>query len=114
MFNRRHPFVDRSTGASIENWIKVLNKAASKYEKDTMYIFGHAAEGYEVTGTKDDLAKFGEYLEKLLDFARKEAKAGTTKEDFIKNTVIPGVTEWKGDGIQRPLTAAFEEVTAKG
>ncbi len=112
MFNRRHPFVDRSAGANIESWIKVLNKAADKYEKDTLYIFGHAAEGYEVTGTRDDLYKFREYLERLMDFARKEVAAGTTKEIFIKNTAIPGVTEWKGDGIERPLTAAFEEISA--
>jgi glyoxylase-like metal-dependent hydrolase (beta-lactamase superfamily II) len=112
MFNRRHPFVDRSAGASIQNWIEVLNKAATKYEKDTLYIFGHAAEGYEVTGSKEDVVKFREYLQRLLDFARKEVAAGTTKEIFIKNTAIPGVTGWKGDGMERPLTAAFEEITA--
>ena len=113
MFNRRHPFVDRAAGANIENWIKVLNKAADKYEKDTMYIFGHAAEGYEVTGSNKDLYAFRDYLQRVLDFARSEAAKGTTKEVFIKNTMIPGVTEWKGDGIERPLTAAFEEVTSK-
>lgn len=112
MFNRRHPFIDRSTGASIQNWVEVLQKGASLYEKDTVYIFGHAAEGYEVTGSREDLLKFGTYLQRLLDFARKEVAAGTAKEVFIKNTMIPGVTEWKGDGIERPLTAAFDEVMA--
>jgi len=112
MFNRRHPFIDRTAGANIESWIKVLDKAADKYERDTLYIFGHAAEGSEVTGSKDDLMKFKEYLQRLMDFARKEVAAGTTKEAFIKNTAIPGVTEWRGDGIERPLTAAFEEVTS--
>lgn len=110
MFNRRHPFVDRSAGANIENWIKILNKAAAKYEKDTLYIFGHAAEGHEVTGNSKDLMAFRDYLQRVLDFARSEAAKGTTKEAFIKNKIIPGVTEWKGDGIERPLTAAFEEV----
>jgi glyoxylase-like metal-dependent hydrolase (beta-lactamase superfamily II) len=112
MFNRRHPFIDRSAGASIQNWVEVLSVAASRYEKDTMYIFGHAAEGSEITGSKDDLSKFREYLQRLLEFAQKEVAAGTTKEVFIKNTAIPGVTQWKGDGIERPLTAAFEEVVA--
>jgi glyoxylase-like metal-dependent hydrolase (beta-lactamase superfamily II) len=112
MFNLRHPFVDRSAGASISNWIKVLDKTADKFDRDTMYIFGHAAEGHDVTGTRDDLMKFKEYLQRVLDFASQEIRAGRSKEEFIKNTTIPGVTEWKGDGIERPLTAAYEELTA--
>lgn len=112
LFNRRHPFIDRTAGASIRNWIQVLDKIANKFERDTTYIFGHAAEGYEVTGVREDLYKFKEYLERLLDFAQAEVKAGRTKEDFLKNKEIPGVTEWKGDGIERPLTAAYEEVTS--
>jgi hypothetical protein len=48
-----------------------------------------------------------------LKFAEAEVKKGVSKEDFIKNTGITGVTEWTGDGIQRPLTAAYEEVTEK-
>ncbi len=112
LFNRRHPFIDRTAGASIENWITVLDKAARKYESDTLYIFGHAGEGYDVTGSRADLGAFKDYLQRLLDFAQKESKSGVTKEAFLKNTSIPGVTEWKGDGIERPLTAAFEEVTS--
>jgi hypothetical protein len=46
----------------MQNWMQVLDQAARKFEKDTVYIFGHAAEGYEVTGTKDDLMKFRDYL----------------------------------------------------
>ena len=44
-------------------------------------------------------------------FAEAEIKRGVSKETFIKNTEIPGNTEWKGDGIERPLTAAYEELT---
>jgi len=46
-----------------------------------------------------------------LAFAEKEIKAGKSKEECIKNTAIPGVTEFPADGIQRPLTAAYEELT---
>jgi glyoxylase-like metal-dependent hydrolase (beta-lactamase superfamily II) len=111
MFNRRHPFVDRSAGANITNWISVLEKASKKYGKDTMYIFGHANTGFSETGTADDLLKFRDYLQKVLDFAQQEIKVGKTKEEFIKNISIPGVTEWTGQGIERPLTAAYEELT---
>ena len=112
-FNRRHPFVDRAAGANIKNWIEVLNKTWNKFDSKTKYIFGHAAEGYEVTGTADDLKKFADYLDAVLKFAESEIKAGKSKEDFLKNTSIPDVTEWKGDGINRPLQAAYEELTAK-
>jgi cyclase len=113
LFNRRHPFIDRSSGASIANWILLLQKAQRQFNKKTTYVFGHAAEGFEVTGKVDDLKAFADYLTKLLVFAETEIKAGKTKEEFAKNTAIPGVTEWKGDGVARPLTAAFEEITAK-
>ena len=113
MFNKRHPFVDRTAGANITNWILVLEKTIKKYKKDTLFIFGHALNPGEETGTVDDLKKFQDYLAKVLIFAAKEIKAGKTKEEFIMNTSIPGVTEWTGQGIERPLTAAYEELAAK-
>ncbi|MEO6070412.1 MAG: MBL fold metallo-hydrolase [Chitinophagaceae bacterium] len=113
MFNKRHPFVDRTAGANITNWILVLEKTIKKYKKDTLFIFGHALNPGEETGTVDDLKKFQDYLAKVLIFAAKEIKAGKTKEEFIMNTSIPGVTEWAGQGIERPLTAAYEELAAK-
>lgn len=112
MFNRRHPFIDRSAGASIKSWINVLDKSVSTFDKKTQFIFGHAADGYEVTGTQEDLKAFKDYFEKLLAFTESEIKAGKSKDDFIKNTAIPGVTEWKPDGINRSLQAAYEELTA--
>lgn len=113
VFNRRHPFVDRSAGASMKSWIEVLDKAVKKFDSKTLYIYGHALDGYDVTGSADDLKKFSDYLGHVLQFAESEIKAGKTKEEFLKNTEIPGNTEWKGDGIQRPLQAAYEELTAK-
>lgn len=113
LFNRRHPFVDRSAGANMNSWIKVLDKAVDTFDKKTMYVYGHSGSGYEVTGTSDDLKKFGDYLGRVLKFAEDEIKAGKTKEEILKNTALPGETEWKGDGFQRPLQAAYEELTAK-
>ncbi len=113
MFNKRHPFVDRSAGANISSWIKVLEKIIKKSEKGTVFIFGHALNAGEETGTAEDLKKFQDYLGKVLAFAESSIKSGVSKEEFIKNTSIPGVTEWSGQGIDRPLTAAYEELTAK-
>jgi glyoxylase-like metal-dependent hydrolase (beta-lactamase superfamily II) len=113
MFNRRHPVIDRSAGASIRNWATVLGKTTSTFDNDTVFVFGHAADPEKITGNKEDMKAFQNYLEKLIAFAETEFKAGKTKEAFIKNTAIPGETEWKGDGIARALTAAYEEVSSK-
>jgi cyclase len=113
VFNRRHPYIDRSAGANIKSWMEVLDKALNKFDNDTQYIFGHAGTGYEVTGKADELNKFRDYLGNVLKFVEGEIKAGKTKDEILKNKIIPGGEEWKTDGIERPLTAAYEELTSK-
>ncbi len=115
MFNRRFPFIDKSSGASIQNWIKALGKAQKTFDKDTIYVFGHAAEGSPVTGTSADLKAMQNYLKMLLKYAKKEIKAGKTKEQFMaaKLEFIPGAPEWKGQGIERSLSAVWEELVDK-
>ena len=114
VFNRRHPFVDRTAGANISNWIKVLDKAVVTFGDKTVFVCGHALDGYDIVINKDDIKAFRNYLSKLLSFVKDEIKAGKTKEEILKATTIPGVPEWKGDGIERPLTAAYDELTVTG
>ena len=113
IFNRRHPFVDRGAGANMKNWMQVLDKALNKFDKETIYVFGHAGPGYKVTGTADELNKFRDYIGNVLKLVESQIKAGKTKDEILKSTIIPGGEEWKTDGIQRPLTAAWEELTMK-
>ena len=96
LFNRRHPFVDRPGGANMKNWMTVMDKALNKFDKETMYVFGHAGPGYKVTGTADELNKFRDYLGNVLKFVEGEIKIGKTKEEILKATIIPGCEEWKG------------------
>jgi glyoxylase-like metal-dependent hydrolase (beta-lactamase superfamily II) len=112
VFNRRHPFVDRGAGASMKSWVTVLNKAIEKFDKKTVFVFGHAGDGYEVTGKQEDLASFRDYIGNALKLVEDGIKAGKTKEEILKATEVPGSPEWKGDGIQRPLGAAYDELTA--
>lgn len=112
LFNRMHPYIDRSAGASIVNWIQVLQKTLKTFDKDTQFIFGHATDPEKVTGSKEDLVAFEVYLQKLLDFVSSEIKAGTSKEAILKNKDIPGLN-WKAPGAERSLTAAYEELTSK-
>jgi cyclase len=112
VFNRRWAFIDRSAGASIKSWINVLDKALNTYDNETVFIFGHAFDPEKVTGNKEDLKAMQDYLAKLLDFVGKEIKSGKSKDEILKEKAIPGVTEWQGDGIERGLTAAYEELTS--
>ena len=112
VFNRRHPFVDRSAGANMKSWISVLDQTQKKLDKKTKYVFGHSGNGFDITGTHEDLQKFSEYLSQVLAFTEKEIKAGKSKEEFLKTTSLPFDTEWKGDGLERPLGAAYDELTS--
>ena len=113
MFNRRHPYVDKNAGANMANWIAIMDKAHNTFNKKTKFVCGHAADGYDIIVNRDDLTLFGDYLGKVLQFTEGEIKAGKTKEEILKTASIPGITEWKGDGLERPLGAAYQELTSK-
>jgi len=113
VFNRRHPFIDKDAGADIANWMKLLEKTTTTFNAGTTYVCGHARTGFEVVLTSADLLAFRDYLGNVLKFTEGEIKAGKTKEEILKSTAIPGSPEWQGDGIERPLTAAYTELTSK-
>ncbi|MEO6540155.1 MAG: MBL fold metallo-hydrolase, partial [Ferruginibacter sp.] len=81
VFNRRHPYIDKTAGADIANWIILLDKAITTFDKDTQFICGHAGTGYEVLIKADDLKAFGHYLGNVLKFTESEIRAGKTKEE---------------------------------
>jgi cyclase len=113
VFNRRHPYIDKTSGANIANWMILLDKAISTFDRDTQFVCGHAAAGYDVLIKAEDLKAFGNYLGNLLKFTESEIRAGKTKEEILKAKEIPGSPEWKGDGIERPLSAAYTELAVK-
>ena len=112
VFNRRYAFVDRSAGANISSWIEVLEKSKNTFDNGTMFVFGHAFDPEQVTGNKNDLTAMQNYLSKLLRFVDKEIRSGKSKEEIMKEKSIPGLKEWRGDGIERGLQAAYDELTA--
>ncbi len=110
LFNRRHPFVDRSAGASVKSWIKVLESASNSFENDVKFVFGHAAEGYDVVGDKKDLAAFKEYLEKAYSFVNKKIIEGVELEKIKAIKEFDFKSTWGGDGISRILSALVDEI----
>jgi len=110
VFNRMHPFIDRPAGASIANWIKVLENTVADHRNDTTYIFGHGSQKFGVIGTRADLLYMRDYLTALLEFVRGEIGAGKPKDVIVKITdPLKGFPD-HGPLIERVLTAAHEEL----
>jgi cyclase len=112
MFNRRQPVVDPPAGASLKNWVSVLEKAAADHANDTVYIFGHAGMNQPVTGSRADLMVFRDFLTALLTFVQGEIKSGKTKEQIVAiQTPLPGFDSHGALGAA-VLTAAYDELTS--
>ncbi|MBO3699869.1 MBL fold metallo-hydrolase [Roseivirga sp. E12] len=109
LFNRRAPFVDKSAGANMTNWQVVMEKGYKAFDKDTQFVFGHSGNGFGITGTREDLKAFQNYLGKVMEFVKKGQVAGKTKEELANATEIPGAPEWKGRQT-RPVNAAWTEL----
>jgi cyclase len=111
VFNRRYPYIDKGAGASIKNWIDILNRANRHYDDDTIFVCGHSANGHDTVFNKDDISAFADYLTKLLNFVDGELQSGKSEAEILKASEIPGAPEWKGNGIERSLSAAITEIS---
>lgn len=112
VFNRRFPYIDMGAGASIKNWIKVHDQILAQFDNETLFIVGHAGQGYDVVVKKEDIKAFQNYLTKLLELGEKSIASGKTKEQVVAEyKFIPGAEEWKGDGIGRSIDAVYYELT---
>lgn len=113
MFNRAHPVIDRANGASIAGWIGVLERVAKELPADTIYIFGHAGQKFEVTGSRDALRHHANYLAALLEYVRGQVKAGKSRDEIVASKdVITGFEDY-GPLVPRPLGPAYDEVAAR-
>lgn len=110
VFNRRFPYIDKGAGASIENWINILDRTQRHYDDDTIFVCGHSANGHDIVINKDDISAFSDYLGQVLTFVDGELKSGKSEDEIMEATTIPGAPEWKGKGIGRSLSAAIAEI----
>jgi len=111
VFNRMYPFIDNSAGASAKHWPVTLEQATKKFDKNTIFVFGHAADPQKVIGNMDDVKAMQNFMEKLEAYVADGVKAGKSLDDLKKATSVPGVSDWQGDGIQRGIQSAYEELT---
>lgn len=96
LFNRRVPYIDKSSGANVANWMEVMEKGYKTFDDDTLFVFGHSGNGFEITGTREDLMAFRNYLGKVMEFVKAGKVAGKSKEELAKAEEVPGASEWKG------------------
>ena len=114
VFNHTYPYMDRPAGCTAGGSIKVLEKAASVFDKDTKFICGHADTDDNVTFSIDGLNVMRDYFSVLLEFVGKEIKSGKTLTELQKVAGVPGfenLTErWEG-AKNMNLKAAYEELS---
>jgi cyclase len=119
MFNRRHPVVDRPAGALMKNHIVVLEAVMKEHANDTQYIFGHsgmqaapATGQFPLTGTRQDLMYFRDYLTALLAYVQSEIKAGKSRDEVTAVRTPLKDFESHGNLNATILGAAYDELTA--
>jgi len=116
LFRRLHPRVDGPAGASVVNWISILEKMAGTHGGDTAFIFGHGKDGV-VLGKVDDVKFFRNYLTAALDEVRAGIKAGRSKEEIAKAPSLKGFEDVSQVnpriGLPGVLESAYDELTKK-
>jgi cyclase len=92
VFNRIPPFVDRAAGASIRNWIGVLERIAVEH-RDATFIFGHGRND-AVTGTVADVTGFRDYLAAVLEYVQTGVAAGRSQQEIAAIATLPGFPDY--------------------
>lgn len=115
LFNRIYPVIDRVGGASIRNWIVILEKVAREYPADAIYVFGHCGAKFSPSGRREELLVFRDYLSALLEHVQAQIAAGKSKEEISTLENFPGFTDFHQKLPNRlggNLGVAYDELTA--
>ncbi|MDT0632774.1 MBL fold metallo-hydrolase [Rubrivirga litoralis] len=93
VFNRRQPFIDAGAGASVAGWIDVLEATHGAFSDDTVFVFGHAGEGYPVTGGRSELLVMRDFLGAAREAVAQALAAGRSAEQIV-GAEVPGFEAW--------------------
>jgi cyclase len=109
VFNRMAPFADLAGGAELRGWIETLESTHEHFDEETLFIFGHAGAGFDVTGTRADLLTARDFLAGALDYARERAADGMPVDQIIDVDALPGFDEYTQNPrlVQTVLMAAI-------
>lgn len=107
IFNRAHPFVDRRSGASMQNWATYLGKTVETLPKETVYVFGHASKGNAITGSYKDVEYFKHYLEAVVAQTKMAIDKKETKEQIMANVSLTGFDDVQSLSARLDLKTIF-------
>lgn len=112
MFNRAFPFVDGPSGASVRGWVEVLEAVAREHDGDTVYIFGHAGEGFPFTGSVADLMVQRDFLVAALEKAEGGRREGRSVEQMVESGPPQGFPDHSGPAnrLTALYTVAYSEL----
>jgi len=117
LFREFHPRIDRPSGASIQNWMKILEKVAKDMPAETIFIAGHARTGLTPTVDKKGVLAFRDYFDAVLTLVRKAIAAGQTRDAIVATSTLPGFDSYQSSGtvltLAGVLGSAYDELTAK-
>ncbi len=111
MSHERNPRADRPAGASVRNWIPVLENIVKDHGNDTIYIFGHSKVGERGHRLAPGPLDLRNYLTAMIDYVQKGIAAGRSRDEIIKATAIPGFESWADAPVALP--AAYDELTSR-
>lgn len=113
VFNRMNPYTDRPAGASVHNWITILDEVRREYPSDTIYIFGHGKPEYGVEGSEEDVKVMRDYLAAMVAYVRREVEAGRSREEITDIQVMEGFEQFQYADfwtLSQNLGVVYEEV----
>lgn len=111
----RHPRVDRPAGASIQNWVKVLERSERDMPPDAIFIAGHAKDGMAPTTRRAYLLRQRDYFDAVLTTTRKGIAAGQSKAAIQAAPALAGFDHFQsspGLSLSDVLGVAYDELTA--
>lgn len=114
VFNRMNPYTDRPAGASILNWITILDTVRERYPADAIYIFGHGKQEFGVEGDRGDVAVMRDYLEAMAEHVQKGVQAGRSRAEITDLQVMEGFEEFQYADwwtLSQNLDVIYQEIT---
>ena len=98
MFAGQFPFVDLSSGGSVQGVTKNIGKLLEEIPDDALLIPGHGP-----LSTLDDLKTYHRMLTESMERVREQMKNGKDLEEIQANGVAEEWTEWGGGFISTDL-----------
>jgi glyoxylase-like metal-dependent hydrolase (beta-lactamase superfamily II) len=114
VFNRMPCFVDVAGGADSAGWMDVLQRVHDDHTDDTIFIYGHGNPDAGITGTREDLLLFRDFLGAVRDHVQAGIRDGKSAEDLAVDR-LPGFESFyhpdRPDGVSRTISMIFSELS---